>query len=80
DIVIENFRVGALAKYGLDHAGLAAVNPALIYCSITGFGQTGPMKDTGGYDFLVQGMSGLMSVTGRPDGEPGAGPLKVGLP
>ncbi|WP_408591047.1 CaiB/BaiF CoA transferase family protein [Novosphingobium sp.] len=80
DIVIENFRVGALARYGLDYAALSAINPALIYCSITGFGQTGPMKDTGGYDFLVQGMSGLMSVTGRPDGEPGAGPLKVGLP
>jgi len=78
--VIENFRVGALAKYGLDYASLSAEFPGLIYCSITGFGQTGPMKDTGGYDFLVQGMSGLMSVTGRPDGEPGAGPLKVGLP
>jgi crotonobetainyl-CoA:carnitine CoA-transferase CaiB-like acyl-CoA transferase len=80
DIVVENFRVGGLAKYGLDYRSLSAVKPDLIYCSITGFGQTGPLKDSGGYDFLIQGMSGLMSVTGRPDGEPGAGPLKVGLP
>jgi crotonobetainyl-CoA:carnitine CoA-transferase CaiB-like acyl-CoA transferase len=80
DIVLENFRVGALAKYGLDYATLAELNPALIYCSITGFGQYGPYKDRGGYDFLIQGLSGLMSVTGRPDGEPGEGPLKVGLP
>lgn len=80
DIVLENFRVGGLAKYGLDYASLKAVKPDLIYCSITGFGQTGPEKDKGGYDFLIQGMSGLMSVTGLPDGEPGAGPLKVGIP
>ena len=80
DIVLENFRVGGLAKYGLDYAALKAVKPDLIYCSITGFGQTGPEKDKGGYDFLIQGMSGLMSVTGLPDGEPGAGPLKVGIP
>jgi crotonobetainyl-CoA:carnitine CoA-transferase CaiB-like acyl-CoA transferase len=80
DIVLENFRVGALAKYGLDYTSLSAVKPDLIYASITGFGQTGPEKDKGGYDFLIQAMSGLMSVTGREDGAPGAGPLKVGIP
>jgi len=80
DIVIENFRVGGLVKYGLDYAALSAINPALIYCSITGFGQDGPYKNKGGYDFLIQGMSGLMSVTGRHDGTPGEGPLKVGVP
>lgn len=80
DIVLENFRAGGLAKYGLDYESLKAVNPRLIYCSITGFGQYGPYKDKGGYDFLIQGMSGLMSVTGRPEGEPGAGPLKAGIP
>lgn len=80
DIVVENFRVGGLVKYGLDYKSLSAVNPRLIYCSITGFGQTGPYKDRGGYDFLIQGMSGLMSVTGRPDDEPGGGPMKVGIP
>ena len=76
DIVLENFRVGGLAKYGLDYASLKAIKPDLIYCSITGFGQTGPEKDKGGYDFLIQGMSGLMSVTGDADGHP----LKVGIP
>ena len=76
DIVLENFRVGGLAKYGRDYASLKAVKPDLIYCSITGFGQTGPEKDKGGYDFLIQGMSGLMSVTGDADGHP----LKVGIP
>ncbi len=76
DIVVENFRVGGLAKYGLDYPALKAVKPDLIYCSITGFGQTGPDKDKGGYDFLIQGMSGLMSVTGEADGHP----LKVGIP
>jgi len=80
DVVVENFRVGGLAKYGLDYESLRALKPDLIYCSITGFGQTGPMRATGGYDFLIQGMSGLMSVTGLPDGVPGAGPMKVGLP
>lgn len=80
DIVIENFRVGGLAKYGLDYASLSAVKPDVIYCSITGFGQDGPERDRGGYDFLIQGMSGVMSVTGRPDGEPGAGPMKAGIP
>lgn len=80
DIVIENFKVGTLARYGLDYQSLKAINPGLIYCSITGFGQTGPYAARGGYDFLVQGMSGLMSVIGRRDDEPGAGPLKVGIP
>ena len=80
DVVLENFRVGGLAKYGLDYQSVKAIKPDVIYCSITGFGQTGPLKDTGGYDFLIQGMSGLMSVTGLPDGEPGGGPMKVGLP
>ncbi|WP_230461456.1 CaiB/BaiF CoA transferase family protein [Sphingobium sp. CAP-1] len=80
DIVVENFRVGGLVKYGLDYASLSEINPKLIYCSITGFGQDGPYKDRGGYDFLIQGMSGLMSVTGRPDDEPGGGPMKVGIP
>jgi crotonobetainyl-CoA:carnitine CoA-transferase CaiB-like acyl-CoA transferase len=80
DIVVENFLVGGLVKYGLDYATLAAINPRLIYCSITGFGQDGPYKDRGGYDFLIQGMSGLMSVTGRPDDAAGGGPMKVGIP
>jgi crotonobetainyl-CoA:carnitine CoA-transferase CaiB-like acyl-CoA transferase len=79
DIVIENFKRGGLAAYGLDYATLSAVNPRLIYCSITGFGQTGPYADRAGYDFLIQGMGGLMSITGRRDGEPGAGPQKVGV-
>lgn len=80
DVVIENFRVGGLAKYGLAYESLREVKPDLIYLSITGFGQTGPLRNNGGYDFLVQGMSGLMSVTGLPDGEPGGGPMKVGIP
>lgn len=80
DIVVENFKTGALARHGLDYASLSALNPRLIYCSVTGFGHTGPYSTRGGYDFLIQGMSGLMSVTGRPNGEPGAGPIKVGLP
>jgi crotonobetainyl-CoA:carnitine CoA-transferase CaiB-like acyl-CoA transferase len=79
DILIENFKRGGLAAYGLDYATLSAVNPRLIYCSITGFGQTGPYADRAGYDFLIQGMGGLMSITGRRDGEPGAGPQKVGV-
>jgi crotonobetainyl-CoA:carnitine CoA-transferase CaiB-like acyl-CoA transferase len=79
DIVIENFKVGGVAKYGLDYQSLAAINPRLIYCSITGFGQDGPMASRPGYDFLVQAMGGLMSVTGVADGEAGAGPQKVGV-
>jgi crotonobetainyl-CoA:carnitine CoA-transferase CaiB-like acyl-CoA transferase len=80
DNLIENFKTGALARHGLDYPSLSAINPRLIYCSITGFGHTGPYASRGGYDFLIQGMSGLMSVTGRPNDEPGAGPIKVGLP
>lgn len=79
DVVLENFKVGGLAHYGLDYASLAAVNPRLVYCSITGFGQTGPYAERAGYDFLIQGMGGLMSITGRRDGEAGAGPQKVGV-
>lgn len=79
DVVIENFKVGGAAKYGLDYDALCAGHPGLVYCSITGFGQTGPYKDRPGYDFLVQAMGGLMSVTGQPDGDPGAGPQKVGV-
>ena len=70
DVLIENFKVGGLAKYGLDHVSLRALNPRLIYCSVTGFGQTGPYAHRAGYDFLIQGMSGAMSLTGEPDGEP----------
>ena len=79
DVLIENFKVGGLAQYGLDYQSLAAVHPRLVYCSITGFGQTGPYAHRAGYDFLMQGMGGLMSVTGRADGEEGAGPQKVGV-
>jgi crotonobetainyl-CoA:carnitine CoA-transferase CaiB-like acyl-CoA transferase len=70
DIVIENFKLGGLAKYGLDYDSLASINPRLIYCSITGFGQTGPYAHRAGYDFIIQGMSGLMSITGEGDGQP----------
>ncbi|MEZ2410702.1 CaiB/BaiF CoA transferase family protein [Bosea sp. RCC_152_1] len=79
DIVIENFKVGGLGKYGLDYESLSKINPRLIYCSVTGFGQTGPYAHRAGYDFLVQGMGGLMSVTGQADGDPGAEPMKVGV-
>ncbi|MCY1288358.1 Acetyl-CoA:oxalate CoA-transferase [compost metagenome] len=79
DILIENFKVGGLAAYGLDYASLKALNPRLIYCSITGFGQDGPYAKRAGYDFMIQGLGGLMSLTGHPDGEPGGGPMKVGV-
>ncbi|MBT4521440.1 MAG: CoA transferase [Halieaceae bacterium] len=79
DVVIENFKVGGAAAFGLDYATLSADNPGLVYCAITGFGQNGPLKDRPGYDFLVQAMGGLMSITGQPEGEPGAGPQKVGV-
>ncbi len=79
DVLLENFKVGGLQRYGLDYASLKETNPRLVYCSITGFGQTGPYAARAGYDFLIQGMGGLMSVTGQPDGEPGAGPQKVGV-
>ncbi|MFN0023783.1 MAG: CaiB/BaiF CoA transferase family protein [Parvularculaceae bacterium] len=78
-IVVENFKVGGLKKYGLDYASLAAINPALVYCSITGFGQTGPEAARAGYDYMIQAMGGLMSVTGQPHGAPGAEPMKVGV-
>lgn len=80
DIVLENFKVGTLKKYGLDYESLKAVNPRLIYASITGFGQTGPKKDNAAYDFMIQAMGGLMSVTGEPDSTPGGKPQKVGVP
>ncbi len=79
DVVVENFKTGGLARYGLDYASLSALNPRLIYCSVTGFGHTGPYAPRAGYDLLVQAMSGLMSITGRPDGEPGGGPMRVGV-
>lgn len=79
DVLIENFKVGGLAQYGLDYEALKEVNSRLIYCSITGFGQDGPYASRAGYDFLIQGMGGLMSLTGRADGTEGAGPVKVGV-
>ena len=79
DVLLENFKVGGLAAYGLDYESLKAINPRLIYCSITGFGQTGPYAKRAGYDFMIQGLGGLMSLTGRPEGEEGAGPVKVGV-
>ena len=75
DILVENFKVGGLKKYGLDYASIAAINPRIVYCSITGFGQTGPYKDRGGYDFVAQGMGGFMSITGEEHG----GPLRAGV-
>jgi crotonobetainyl-CoA:carnitine CoA-transferase CaiB-like acyl-CoA transferase len=79
DIVMENFKVGGLKKYGLDYESLKPVNPRLIYCSLTGFGQNGPYAQRAGYDFMIQGMGGIMSVTGQPDGSAGAEPMKVGV-
>jgi crotonobetainyl-CoA:carnitine CoA-transferase CaiB-like acyl-CoA transferase len=85
DVVIENFKVDGLAKYGLDYSSLHGLNPGLVYCSITGFGQTGPYRQKPGYDFMIQGIGGLMSITGEPDRRPGAGstpgggPMKVGV-
>ncbi|MGV3655075.1 MAG: CaiB/BaiF CoA transferase family protein [Noviherbaspirillum sp.] len=79
DVVLENFKLGGLKQYGLDYASLKAVNPKLVYCSITGFGQDGPYAARAGYDFLIQGLGGLMSLTGVPEGEPGAGPMKAGV-
>jgi crotonobetainyl-CoA:carnitine CoA-transferase CaiB-like acyl-CoA transferase len=80
DIVLENYKAGTLARHGLDEASLRRINPRLIYCSVTGFGQTGPRRDQPAYDFLIQAMGGLMSVTGEKDGRPGGGPQKVGIP
>lgn len=79
DIVVENFKTGGLAQYGLDQASLRAANPRLIYCSITGFGHDGPYAERAGYDLMIQAMTGMMSITGRPDEEPGGGPLRVGV-
>jgi crotonobetainyl-CoA:carnitine CoA-transferase CaiB-like acyl-CoA transferase len=78
DVVMENFKVGDLARYGLDYASIKAINPRVVYCSITGFGQHGPYAKRPGYDAVFQAMGGLMSVTGHPDGQPGGGPMKVG--
>ena len=78
-VVVENFKTGGLAKFGLDYESLRAENPGLIYASLTGFGHDGPYKDKAGYDYVIQGMGGLMSVTGQKDGEPGAEPMKVGV-
>ena len=80
DVLVENYKVGDLARYGLGYDDLAKLNPGLIYCSVTGFGQTGPYKDRPGYDFMAQGMGGLMSITGEADGMPGGGPQRVGIP
>ena len=79
DVLVENFKVGGLKKFGLDADSLRAANPRLIYASITGFGQDGPYASRAGYDYMIQGMGGLMSLTGVPDGEPGGGPMKVGV-
>ncbi|MGX9934533.1 CaiB/BaiF CoA transferase family protein [Advenella kashmirensis] len=79
DIVVENYKVGGLKKYGLDYASLKQINPRLIYCSITGFGQTGPYATRPGYDYIIQGMGGLMSITGEHDDLPGGGPQKAGV-
>jgi crotonobetainyl-CoA:carnitine CoA-transferase CaiB-like acyl-CoA transferase len=79
DVVLENYKVGQLKKYGLDYASLKSVKPDLIYCSVTGFGQTGPYAGRAGYDFIIQGMGGFMSITGERDGQPGGGPQKAGV-
>jgi formyl-CoA transferase len=79
DVLVENFKVGGLAQYGLDYASLKALNPRLIYCSVTGFGQDGPYAPRAGYDLMIQAMSGMMSITGRADEAPGGGPLRVGV-
>jgi crotonobetainyl-CoA:carnitine CoA-transferase CaiB-like acyl-CoA transferase len=79
DVLIENYKAGSLAKYGLDYASLSQLNPRLVYCSVTGFGQTGPRAAEPGYDFIIQGIGGLMSITGERDDLPGGGPQKVGV-
>ncbi|VTU18597.1 Formyl-coenzyme A transferase [Variovorax sp. PBS-H4] len=79
DIVVENFKTGGLRQYGLDYESLRASNPRLVYCSVTGFGHDGPHASRAGYDLMIQATSGMMSITGRPDGEPGGGPLRVGV-
>jgi crotonobetainyl-CoA:carnitine CoA-transferase CaiB-like acyl-CoA transferase len=79
DVLLENYKVGDLRRYGLDYESISSINPRLVYCSITGFGQTGPYRDRAGYDFMIQGMGGLMSMTGERDDLPGGGPQKVGV-
>ena len=80
DVFVENYKVGDMARYGLDFATLSAENPRLIYCSVTGFGQEGPYSHRAGYDFMIQAMGGLMSITGERDDLPGGGPQKCGVP
>ena len=80
DVLLENYKYGDLDRYGLGWSDLKKINPRLIYCSVTGFGQTGPYRERPGYDFMIQGMGGFMSITGEKDGEPGAGPQKAGIP
>ena len=80
DVLIENYKFGDLARYGLGYDDVRTLNPRLIYCSVTGFGQTGPYRERPGYDFMIQGMGGMMSVTGEPDGAPGGGPQRAGVP
>ena len=80
DVLIENYKHGDLARYGLGYDDLKSVNPRLVYCSVTGFGQTGPYRERPGYDFMIQGMGGMMSITGEPDGAPGGGPQRAGVP
>lgn len=80
DVLLENYKFGDLARYGLDYGALSKINPRLIYCSVTGFGQSGPYRERPGYDFMIQGMGGMMSVTGEPDGVPGGGPQRAGVP
>src|SRR6185369_7102027 len=79
DVLVENYKVGGLEKYGLDYASVSVLNPRLVYASITGFGQNGPYADRAGYDFIIQGLSGFMSVTGERDDLPGGGPQKAGV-
>jgi len=78
DVLIENYKVGDLDRYGLGYKDLSAINPRLVYCSVTGFGQTGPYRERPGYDFMAQGMGGLMSISGEPDDVPGGGPMRAG--
>jgi crotonobetainyl-CoA:carnitine CoA-transferase CaiB-like acyl-CoA transferase len=80
DVLLENYKFGDLDRYGLGYAQLKEINPRLVYCSVTGFGQTGPYRERPGYDFMIQGMGGMMSVTGEPDGAPGGGPQRAGVP
>jgi crotonobetainyl-CoA:carnitine CoA-transferase CaiB-like acyl-CoA transferase len=80
DVLIENYKYGDLERYGLGYEHIKAINPSIVYCSVTGFGQTGPARERPGYDFMVQGMSGLMSITGKPDTEAGGGPMRFGVP